>query len=452
MKYHLLTKNTCIIVIIAGLSCFVLSPQARAVCQEGCNTTYYNTYLGFNALINNTPGSFNTASGDAALLLNTTGFANTATGAVALYSNTDGYDNTASGASALYSNTDGHDNTAMGEVALYSNTTGSYNTAIGRNALLYNTSGNSNTANGESALGFNSTGGDNTAIGRNALYVNNGDDNTATGSSALASNTTGYFNTAAGVDALAFNRTGAQNTASGGYALENNTIGSSNIAVGFNAGLNLTTGSNNIDIGNKGVAAESRKIRIGTRGTHTATFIAGINGVTVAGGINVLVNTNGQLGTTTSSARYKEAIQPMDKASEAILSLKPVTFRYKHELDPAGIPQFGLVAEQVEKINPDLVVRGDDGKPYSVRYDAVNAMLLNEFLKEHKKVEEQQTTIAQLKSTTAQERRDLEGIAARQEKEIQALTAQLKEHSAQIQRVSAQVELNKSVPQIVQNR
>src|SRR2546422_11022742 len=121
----------------------------------------------------------------------------------------------------------------------------------------------------------------------------------------------------------------------------------------------------------------------------------------------------------------------MDKASEAILALKPVTFRYKHELDPDGIPQFGLVAEQVEKVNPDLVVRDDQGKPYTVRYEAVNAMLLNEFLKEHRKVEEQEATITHLKSAVARE----EAVAAQQQKQIIALTAT-------VQKVSDKVEMS----------
>src|SRR4029434_7577138 len=137
-------------------------------------------------------------------------------------------------------------------------------------------------------------------------------------------------------------------------------------------------GNNNIDIGNAGKVSDSGTIRIGTTGTHTKTFIAGISGATVAGGVGVIVGTNGQLGTVISSERYKNDIKPMEKASEAILKLEPVTFRYKKEFDPDGIPQFGLVAEQVEKVNPDLVARDDQGKPYSVRYEAVNAMLLNE--------------------------------------------------------------------------
>jgi Chaperone of endosialidase len=189
------------------------------------------------------------------------------------------------------------------------------------------------------------------------------------------------------------NTTGNNNTASGVNALKNNTTGSRNIALGAGAGLNLTTGSNNIDIGNVGLAGEANKIRIGKIGTQTATFVAGIRGATLASGVAVIVGSNGQLGTITSSARFKEAIKPMDTASEAILALQPVTFRYKHELDPDGIPQFELVAEQVEKVNPDLVVRDEGGKVDTVRYDAVNAMLLNEFLKAHRQLQEQQTMI-----------------------------------------------------------
>ena len=195
-------------------------------------------------------------------------------------------------------------------------------------------------------------------------------------------------------------------------------------------GINLTSGSNNIDIGNPGLVGESKRIRIGTAGTQKATFIAGISGATVPNGVGVIVGSNGQLGTVTSSARYKEAIKPMDKASEAILALEPVTFRYKHELEPAGIRQFGLVAEEVEKVNPDLVARDDQGKPYSVRYEAVNAMLLNEFLKEHRKVEKLEATVAQ------------------QHQDFETAIAELK---AQVQKVSARLELSKSAPQTVLN-
>src|SRR5262249_31418606 len=283
----------------------------------------------------------------------------------------------------------------------------------------------------------------NTANGHNALFNNTtGDFNTANGWSALSDNQTGRDNTAIGEEALSFNTIGSENTAIGVQALADNQTGSNNIALGIQAGLNLSTGDNNIDIGNKGVKAEASTIRIGTKEIQTATFIAGISGKTASGGVAVYVNANGKLGTTVSSARFKEQIKPMDKTSEAIHALKPVTFRYKQELDPEGIPQFGLVAEDVEKVNPDLVARDDQGKVCTVRYEAVNAMLLNEFLKEHRKVQEQEATIAQLKSTIAEQ----ETIDANQQKQIEALTAGL-------QKVSAQVELQKpSRETVVNNR
>jgi Chaperone of endosialidase len=302
------------------------------------------------------------------------------------------------------------------------------NTAEGDNALFSLTTGAADTAVGFQALVSNTTGFDNTAIGYTALDRNTtGIQNTANGASALFSNTTGSANTANGYGALELNTTGIQNTGNGAFALQNNTTGNSNIALGNSAGSNLTTGSNNIDIGNVGVAGESKKIRIGTSGTHTNTFIAGISGVTVPGGVAVIVDANGHLGTVVSSERFKDEIKPMDKASETILALKPVTFRYKHELDPEGIPQFGLVAEEVEKVNSALVARDPDGKPYTVRYEAVNAMLLNEFLKEHRTVQELKTTVA------------------KQQKQIERLTAGL-------QKVSDHLELNKPARRIVNNQ
>ena len=282
-------------------------------------------------------------------------------------------------------------------------------------------------ASGAFALINNQTGEFNTATGTGALESNiGGNANTATGTAALSDNTSGINNTANGVNALFFNTTGHDNTADGLNALLNNHTGSSNIAVGSQAGANLTTGSNNIDIGALGVAGEANTIRIGRSGTQRKTFIAGIRGATVANGVGVIVGTTGQLGTVVSSARFKEAIKPMDNASEAILALKPVTFRYKKELDPDKIPQFGLIAEEVEKVNPDLVVRDEDGKVNAVRYEAVNAMLLNEFLKEHRTVQGQQ-------------------------KEIDALKTELKEQKALIQKVSAQIEASKPAPQVVNN-
>ena len=292
------------------------------------------------------------------------------------------------------SNTTGNNNTASGFDALVSNTTGINNTATGFNALLNNTIGRNNTADGLQALNNNTTGINNAGVGVNALF----------------SNTTGNLNVALGINSML-----------------RNTTGSSNIALGANAGGNLTTGTNNIDIGNAGVAAEANTVRVGMQGTHRRTFIAGISGVAVAGS-TVVVNASGQLGIAASSERFKDEIKPMDKASEAILALQPVTFYYKKEIDPTRTSQFGLVAEDVEKVNPALVMRDEQGKPYAVRYDKVNAMLLNEFLKEHRRVEkqsreilEQQTTITELKK----------GMAT--------VVTQLKEQSAQIQKVNAQL-------------
>jgi hypothetical protein len=374
---------------------------------------------------------------------------NTAEGDGALFNLTTGSDNTAIGFEALNQNTTGGGNTANGFEALGSNTTGDANTANGFGALVNNTTGSVNTASGAQALRFNTNGGGNTATGGAALEVNTaGSNNTATGAAALNGNSTGNSNTASGANALESNTTGFDNTASGAQALRNNT-GSSNIALGTNAGINLTTGDNNIDIGAPGVAGEGNTIRIGKRGFQKATHIAGIYGTVVAGGVGVIVDTHGQLGTILSSARYKEAIKPMDKASEAILALKPVTFRYKHELDPDGIPQFGLVAEQVEKVNPDLVVRDDQRKVNTVRYEAVNAMLLNEFLKEHRTVQELKSVVGKQEATIAQQQKDFQSIAAQQQEEIRALTASLKEQAAQIKKVSAQLEVSKTAPQLV---
>ena len=359
---------------------------------------------------------------------------NTAEGSDALFSLTTGTENTAIGFDALFSNTTGNSNTATGSIALSSNTTGVRNTANGFAALNSNTTGERNTATGRAALTFNTIGNNNTADGHDALFSNTtAIRNTATGSFALFSNTTGPNNTAIGYFALFSNTTGNSNTASGYDALVNNTTGIGNIALGNFAGANLTTGNNNIDIGNQGVAGEAGTIRIGTIETQTNAYLAGIYQTNIANGLVVKVDSDGHLGTVGSSERFKDAIKPMDRASEAILALKPVTFRYKKELDPEGIPQFGLVAEEVEKVNPALITRDADGKVYTVRYDAVNAMLLNEFLKEHhafvkeqRKIEQQDVTITQLK------------------KQVDALTRGL-------QKVSAQVELNKPAPQMVLN-
>jgi len=330
------------------------------------------------------------------------------------------------------SNTTGSANTADGIFALNATTTGSGNTASGAGALGGNTTGSNNTAMGANALSAANTGDDNTAIGFQALSSNtDGIDNTAMGFQALSSNTDGVQNTALGCFAL-LNNTGVNNTAIGFGALANNTTGGANIAIGFLAGGGVITGSQNILIGNSGLPDDLKSIRIGQSLAQTQTFIAGISGVPVALGTPVVVGPNDQLGVAVSSKRFKDAIKPMNEASESILALKPVTFHYKQEIDPQGIPQFGLIAEEVEKANPALVTRDPDGKPYTVRYDAVNAMLLNEFLKEHRKVTEQEATIKQLKE------------------EMENVIARLKEHDLRFERVSNQFEPVRVGPQLVQ--
>ena len=387
-------------------------------------TRAQNTAYGSGALAQNTSGYWNSAFGYDALYANQTGYDNTGVGYLALYSNQNGFGNTAVGGKALYSNLSNY-NTATGYGALYINYTGYQNVANGFKALLNNYSGDDNTAEGYEALYSNTGGAANTAQGAQALYSNNnGLWNTAAGVGALYANGSGSYNTATGGGALYSNTSGQANTAVGLDALQENQTGSNNIALGTNAGFNLTTGSYNIDIGNLGVAGDADTIKIGVQGTQTATYIAGIHGATIAGGVAVVVDAAGQLGVKTSSARFKEAIKPMDEASEAILALKPVTFRYKKELDPQGIPQFGLVAEQVEKVDPDLVVRDEKGQIYTVRYEAVNAMLLNEFLKEHQRVQE------------------LQG-------RVDEMAAQMKEQASVIEEVSKKVEARElSTPEL----
>jgi hypothetical protein len=359
------------------------------------------------------PGA-NTAEGQSALLSLTTGTYNTAVGILSLKSDTTGSYNTAVGAGTLVLNT-GDQNTAIGFGALLSNTTGFKNTANGAFALFSNTIGIQNTASGYSALFSNTTGGS----------------NTANGIVALVSNTTGGLNTATGLAALASNTTGSDNTANGEGSLQNNTAGASNTALGNFAGSNVTTANNVICIG----------ANVAGNNVDNSCYIGNIFGATSSNGIGVLVNSNGRLGTTTSSRRFKEGIKPMNQASEALFSLKPVTFRYKKEIDPAGTSQFGLVAEDVEKVSPDLVVRDKERKPYSVRYDLVNAMLLNEFLKEHKIVEELKSTVQKQEAVIAEQQQSLESKLAEQEKRVEALTSGL-------QRVSAQLEVSRSTSQM----
>jgi hypothetical protein len=440
IQFNKATVRSLIVVLIVCLGS-LQNAQAQA-CSTRCISN--NAGFGQQALSNVTTGDQNTATGAGALLRNTTGSNNTATGFQALAGNTTGFNNTANGWNALNYN-NGMNNTATGFGALEANTTASANTANGYKALNLN-NGTSNTANGASALqnnttgnynmasGFfalqrNTTGEFNTAIGAGALLFNTADENTATGAAALVFNTTGEFNTAAGSAALFSNTTGAHNTGNGFQTLSSNTTGSDNVALGFLAGNSQTTGSNNIYIGSN---------ILGVAGENNACYIASIFGQTSANGIPVLINSDNKLGMATSSARFKRDIHDMDKASEALFALRPVAFRYSEEIDPPGTPQLGLVAEDVERVNPDLVVRDKEGKPYSVRYDQVNAMLLNEFLKEHRAFLQEQGKMQKLETTIAEQRQDFRAAIAR-------LTAQ-------IQKVSAQLEMSKPAPQVAKNK
>lgn len=341
---------------------------------------------------------------------------NTAEGTDALFLLTTGSNNTAVGKGALADNMTGDGNTATGFEALRSNTGGS-NTAIGYQALSRNTVGFFNIATGPDALLFNTTGTSNIAIGVNALFEN----------------TTASKNIAIGVDTLFYNN-GSSNTAIGNYAMQRSTTGKHNAALGYQAGQYLTTGNGNVCIGADvgGVAGESNTTRI--RNIYA----------TVASGRAVYINSDDKIGTLASSRRYKEQIKPMDKASEAILALKPVTFRYKKEVDPARSLGFGLIAEEVAEVNAELVTCDANGKPETVRYEVVNAMLLNEFLKEHRTVQDLKSTVAKQEATIAQQQRSFQCKLAEQEKQIEALTSGL-------QKVSAQLEVSKPARQTVLN-
>jgi len=447
------------ITILTALDCFLFLQQIQAIVPppdgcypnfttaEGCKalqsltTGAANTGIGWYSLFSTTTGSFNTAVGAgaldlntadnntavgvAALLLNTTGTNNTANGTGALVFNDDGEGNTATGTFALYSNINGDFNTANGEFALYFNNTGQRNTAIGDSALYQNTNGSRNTAIGNAALVFNTSSSDNTAVGVAALQQNTGGNNTAVGASALSDNTTGHHNTAIGDGALSSNTTGTTNTAVGLLALGDNLTGMANTAIGWLAGTENTSGNFNTYLGAGGhvVEGENDTIRIGDPGFGVACFVGGIWAES-GGSQAVYVNSDGKLGAQVSSQRFKNDIKPMQQSSEVIYQLKPVSFRYKTEIEPNGPLGFGLIAEDVDTVNPDLVLHDKDGKPYTVRYDVVNAMLLNEFLKEHRTVQAQQ-------------------------KEIDALKQELKAQRALIEKVSARIDLNHGGPRLV---
>ncbi len=306
-----------------------------------------------------------------------TGNRNTALGEFSLASNTTGSDNSSVGAFACNANTTGNSNTALGSFALVSNTIGDVNTAIGSGTMPSNTSGNANTAVGVSALNSNTTGASNTALGFQALF----------------SNTTALNNTAVGAGALGLGR------------------GTGNIGLGFQAGRNVTNGSNNIHIGNIAPGNESNTIRIGT--SQTATFLAGVDGVTVSGGTQVFIDSNGQLGTLTSSVRFKEDVEDMGQASQALMKLRPVTFHYKAGVDDGThLLQYGLIAEEVAKVYPELVQYNDKGQAVTVRYHLINAMLLNELQKQHEREAELQAQVAEQKAKLEQQEARLKRLEA----------------------------------------
>jgi hypothetical protein len=422
---HSSSKRASLLCLSLLIGCLELLPKAQAVSPppDG-GYPNGNTAEGDNALLNlTTGGGFNTAVGFYSLQAVTDGQLNTAIGAGALALTT-GDRNTATGAGALLSNMEGDDNTAIGAFALVNNTLGFNNTAVGASAMVSNTEGRHNTAVGVRALYSNTEGRYNTAVGRLTLESNtDGGGNTGIGNDVLPFNTSGVQNTAIGFQSLFSNMTGNSNVAIGALALAHNN-GRVNTALGYFAGFHLTTGNFNIDIAADGVAGESNTTRIGTANFVSRAFIAGIRGVTTGNNdaVPVVIDSAGQLGTVSSSSRFKTDIKPIEKASESILSLQPVSFRYKAHKDTT--PNFGLIAEEVARVNPDLVIYDADGKPYTVRYDAVNAMLLNEFLKEHRKVQE------------------LETNGVRQQKQIEELTAGL-------QRVTAQIETSRSTPHVV---
>ena len=300
------------------------------------------------------------------------------------------------GSGALHSLTDGSGNTGIGYVALYLNTTGSHNSAFGANSLFYNTTGGGNSASGYMTLFSNTTGN----------Y------NTAAGSEALKSNKTGLQNVANGRSSLYANTTGQSNTADGAFALYSNISGSKNIAVGAFAGY-YTSGSNNIVIGNNGVASESNTIRIGMSDVHTNTFLAGVHGVNVTGGAAVYVTSAGHLGTVASSRRYKEDIQPMGDTSERLMDLQPVTFHYKQADEAGNKPiQYGLIAEDVESVMPELVVRNADGSAETVAYHVLPSLLLNEYQKQHQKLQETEVKLSALEAELDQMKQEMERLLA----------------------------------------
>jgi hypothetical protein len=383
-----------------------------------------NAAVGALALAANTTGAHDSALGASALSANTTGYGNSAFGYFALTANTTGVQNEAFGSGTLTANTTGSQNAAFGLAALAANTTGASNSAFGYGALTTNTTGIQNEAFGIDALFANTTGSGNSAFGGGALAKNTTGGsssktggNSAFGNFALYTSTTAGGNSAFGYSALTADTTGNNNVAVGAAALAKVTSGGGNIAVGTGAGGNLSGAeSNNIYVGNSGIAGESNTIRIGFIGTQTAAFIAGISGETSPNGVEVFVNGTGQLGTTTSSRRFKHQIADMSEESDVLMKLRPVSFYYKPELDETQTRQYGLVAEDVAQVAPQLVVFDKDGAPQTVRYHFVNAMLLNEVQKQRRLIEEQQKTNEEQNGTIARQQQEIQDLAARMAK------------------------------------
>jgi hypothetical protein len=387
---------------------------------SGVTTGAFNTAAGYQALSTTATADYNTAFGASALTVNTTGFENTATGFRALARNETGTDNTATGAFALANNSLGYNSTATGAFALYNNTFGYYNTATGENALYSNTTGYLNTATGNDALFSNTTGFDNTASGHHAL----------------TNNTSGSANTALGADALSNNTKGRNNVAIGRNALVANKTGRNNTAIGWYAGRS-TTGNDNVLIAHRGVADESQTMRLGVTGTAgvagsgiTRTYVAGITGVTTGlAGSAVLIDANGQLGTISSSRRYKEDIQVMADASERLQQLRPVKFHYKQPDATGEHPiQYGLIAEEVAEVFPELVVRDAQGQPETVAYHLLPALLLNELQKVQRLNEQQSEQLAMQASQLAEV-----GDLKRQVEEMKVLLATLQPKNQEMQ-------------------
>lgn len=418
-----------------------MGPGVMDFLNHSTGGAFDNIGIGVLALHQDTTGISNVAIGVQALTSNSTGAANVGIGLLTMYSNVSGNWNTAIGTGALQSNTTGNSNTAVGFGALITATTGQFNTAAGLNALAFNTTAAYNTAYGIDALCGNTTGSANTATGAFALSggylvtdaaetcpAATGDDNTASGAYALLHNTSGSYNTAAGFQSLSFNTTGYRNEADGAWALQfntsghdntasgqgslhSNTSGSYNVALGANAGYDVTTGYHNIEIDNLGNPTDSGTIRIGTPVTHVATFIAGISSAHVTGSA-VYVTSTGQLGVLASSERYKTAITPMGERTEKLAQLRPVIFQLK--TDPHGARQYGLIAEEVAKVYPELAIRDEKGEIQGVRYEELAPMLLNE-------AQRQRVEIAQLRK---QQRREIDQLK-QQLRQLQAAFAKV---------------------------